>query len=309
VPGQIGSTYWLIKDQVGSTTDVLNANGQQVNHIDYTTFGQFQILDPNTGTYTLSPTPPAGTVTTHLFTGREFNAETGDYYYRAREYDSAIGRFEGEDPLDMAAGMNQFEYVGDAPVMGNDPFGLKVNFIPFEGAGAIPAASKCDVQLAKNEFKKIEDLAKEMEKKGHSELQQVLNHLKRKDVTYNIIVYPYMASHSDFTTYGDTKGNSAKTYFDPYAEASFDQNAPDYKRHALTPIIALIHELGHAYDYSGGAPIFPVQPISDLYTKNETRTSVQLENMVRGYLFGQDQLRTVYSEDATINPSSTPLKP
>jgi hypothetical protein len=118
-----------------------------------------------------------------------------------------------------------------------------------------------------------------------------------------------MASHSDFTTYGDTKGNSAKTYFDPYAEASFDQNAPDYKRHALTPIIALIHELGHAYDYSGGAPIFPVQPISDLYTKNETRTSVQLENMVRGYLFGQDQLRTVYSEDATINPSSTPLKP
>jgi RHS repeat-associated protein len=125
VPGQLGSTYWLIKDQVGSTTDVLNANGQQVNHIDYTTFGQFQILDPSTGTYTLSANPPAGTVTTHLFTGREFDQETGDYYYRARNYNSAIGRFQSEDPLGMAAGMNQYEYAQDEPNQFGDPLGMK----------------------------------------------------------------------------------------------------------------------------------------------------------------------------------------
>jgi RHS repeat-associated protein len=142
VPGQIGSTYWLLKDQVGSTTDVLNANGQQVNHIDYTTFGQFQILDPNTGTYTLSGNPPAGTVTTHLFTGREFDAETGNYYYRAREYSAGAGRFLSEDPLFWIANWsnhrskfsewlgsdtqsdNLYAYAGNAPTDFIDPLGL-----------------------------------------------------------------------------------------------------------------------------------------------------------------------------------------
>ena len=34
----------------------------------------------------------------YTYTGREYNRETGQYYYRARTYISSIGRFTGKDP-------------------------------------------------------------------------------------------------------------------------------------------------------------------------------------------------------------------
>ncbi|WP_284176677.1 RHS repeat-associated core domain-containing protein, partial [Frigidibacter sp. SD6-1] len=38
------------------------------------------------------------------FTGREYDAETGLYHYRARVYDPGVGRFLQADPLGFAAG-------------------------------------------------------------------------------------------------------------------------------------------------------------------------------------------------------------
>ncbi len=38
------------------------------------------------------------------FTDREYDAESGLYYYRARHYDPATGRFLQEDPPGFAAG-------------------------------------------------------------------------------------------------------------------------------------------------------------------------------------------------------------
>jgi len=37
-------------------------------------------------------------LTRYTYTGREYNRETGQYYYRARTYVSGIGRFTGKDP-------------------------------------------------------------------------------------------------------------------------------------------------------------------------------------------------------------------
>ncbi|MBI2265911.1 MAG: RHS repeat-associated core domain-containing protein [Armatimonadetes bacterium] len=57
------------------------------------------------------------------FTGREWDDETGLYYYRARYYDPQVGRFIGEDPI---GGFEQslYAYVGNNPVGWIDPFGL-----------------------------------------------------------------------------------------------------------------------------------------------------------------------------------------
>jgi RHS repeat-associated protein len=79
--------------------------------------------------YTVDPfgnTVQSGTSSTNSFayTGRE-NDGTGLYYYRARYYNPAIGRFVTEDPIGFASGQaNLYAYVNDDPINGYDPFGL-----------------------------------------------------------------------------------------------------------------------------------------------------------------------------------------
>ena len=58
------------------------------------------------------------------YTARESDTETGLYYYRARYYDPAPGRFLSEDPARFDAGVNFFAYVWDNPLNGTDPSGL-----------------------------------------------------------------------------------------------------------------------------------------------------------------------------------------
>jgi len=59
------------------------------------------------------------------YTGREYDAESGLYYYRARTYDPAIGQFLQPDPIGFAAGdLNIYAYVSNNPYNWNDPSGL-----------------------------------------------------------------------------------------------------------------------------------------------------------------------------------------
>ncbi len=58
-----------------------------------------------------------------LFTGRELDWDTQLYYYRARYYHPATGRFISEDPLGFAAGANFYTYANNNPVNANDPTG------------------------------------------------------------------------------------------------------------------------------------------------------------------------------------------
>ena len=62
------------------------------------------------------------------FTGREWDPETGLYYYRARYYDPKIGAFISEDLIGSADRaldeLNAYRYVGNDPVNRLDPTGL-----------------------------------------------------------------------------------------------------------------------------------------------------------------------------------------
>ena len=60
----------------------------------------------------------------YAFTGREWDPETGLYYYRARYYDSRLGRFVSEDPIGIAGGINLHAYVSSQPTALTDPSGL-----------------------------------------------------------------------------------------------------------------------------------------------------------------------------------------
>jgi RHS repeat-associated protein len=106
---------WYLTDQVGSITALVDSAGQVINQVTYDSFGNV-----------LSQTSPAAG-DRYLFTGREYDPETGLYYYRARYYSPSIGIFISQDPLSFAAGdANLTRYVGNMPTMFSDPFGLMV---------------------------------------------------------------------------------------------------------------------------------------------------------------------------------------
>jgi RHS repeat-associated protein len=58
------------------------------------------------------------------YTGREYDAETGLNYHRARYYDSDTGRWLSEDPIGVIDDANLYRYVGNYVTGATDPTGL-----------------------------------------------------------------------------------------------------------------------------------------------------------------------------------------
>jgi RHS repeat-associated protein len=106
-----GSAWYLV-DKLGTIRALANSSGVVVNHLDYDSFGNL-VLQTN---------PAAGD--RFGFTGREFEASIGLYYFRARFYDATTGRFVNEDPIRFDAGdTNVFRYVGNSVTILTDPSG------------------------------------------------------------------------------------------------------------------------------------------------------------------------------------------
>ena len=59
-----------------------------------------------------------------LYTGQQYDRETGQYYLRARYYHPEIGRFTQEDTY-RGDGLNLYAYCGNNPVMYYDPSGYQ----------------------------------------------------------------------------------------------------------------------------------------------------------------------------------------
>ena len=101
------------KDGLGSTIALTDSSGHVTTRYTYGPFGE---------------TTAAGDADANPFqyTGREWDQETGLYYYRARYYDPRWGRFISEDPIGFAGGdVNLFVYVQNNPVNEVDPLGLQ----------------------------------------------------------------------------------------------------------------------------------------------------------------------------------------
>ena len=60
------------------------------------------------------------TIIRYLYTGREYNIETGDYYYRYRMMEAWIGRFTGKDIIIY---LNLYKYVKNNPMAFKDKYG------------------------------------------------------------------------------------------------------------------------------------------------------------------------------------------
>ncbi len=89
-----GQTYYYFYDGLGSVTDLTLASGEVVESYQYDVYGQ--------------PSAPSTVGNRFLFTGREYDSETGLYHYRARGYHPGIGRFGQRDPWTHAPDDERF---------------------------------------------------------------------------------------------------------------------------------------------------------------------------------------------------------
>jgi RHS repeat-associated protein len=102
----------MLVDHQGSIRQIVDNTGSLLNQITYDSYGNI--------THQTNPS-----VTFRFgYTGREWDGETGQYYYRARYYDARVGRFLSTDPIGFTAGdANLYRYVGNSPTNATDPSG------------------------------------------------------------------------------------------------------------------------------------------------------------------------------------------
>ena len=114
VDGVIGDTtakvYYYHTDYLGSVRVITDQSGKVVFNADYFAFGTKFVSNGDFDE-------------THGFTGKEYDSDSGLYYYNARWYDPELGRFISEDPAADPNNPNLYSYCGNNGVCRVDPTG------------------------------------------------------------------------------------------------------------------------------------------------------------------------------------------
>jgi RHS repeat-associated protein len=125
-----GTTAWYLPDKLGTVRDIADGSGNELDHIVYDSFGN------------ITTETNATNGDRFKFAGMEYDSTTGQYYDRARDYNSAAGRFTSQDPTWFAAGdTDLYRYVFSDPVDAVDPSGL----MPPPSGGLFPIPPGGDV--------------------------------------------------------------------------------------------------------------------------------------------------------------------
>ncbi|HBB93878.1 MAG TPA: hypothetical protein DC054_00670, partial [Blastocatellia bacterium] len=103
--------YSVITDRLGSTRMIFDSAGSVAAAYNYQSFGSMaQSFEPSAGWMPL------------LFTGQEFDTETGLYNLNARLYDPLLGRLYQPDPVPQYP--SPYTYTGNHPNIFTDPTGM-----------------------------------------------------------------------------------------------------------------------------------------------------------------------------------------
>ncbi|TGK87909.1 hypothetical protein EHQ24_01480 [Leptospira noumeaensis] len=120
---RVSGMYFFHPDHLGSITMITDGNGNVLaggerggkSHITYKPYGEILRTD--------SYGPD---ITKFKYTGQEEDQESGLYYYKARYYDAALGRFASNDGMAMPSsiqGLNRMMYVEGNPISFRDNTG------------------------------------------------------------------------------------------------------------------------------------------------------------------------------------------
>ena len=107
--------FYYHPDHLGSSSYITNLDGEVAQHIEYVPFGEVFIEERN-NTWN----------TPYLFNAKEFDKETGLYYYGARYMDPKISMWLGVDPMaEKYPNLTGYCYTMDNPIILIDPTGME----------------------------------------------------------------------------------------------------------------------------------------------------------------------------------------
>ena len=105
--------FYYHPDHLGSSSYITNLDGEVVQHIEYVPFGEVFIEERN-NTWN----------TPYLFNAKEYDEETGMYYYGARYYEPRISLWMSTDPMQEKNFMvSSYCYSNNSPINVIDPDG------------------------------------------------------------------------------------------------------------------------------------------------------------------------------------------
>lgn len=105
--------FYFHPDHLGSSSYISNLAGNVSQHIEYMPFGEM-LVDEHINSFN----------TPFKFNGKEFDEETGNYYYSARYYDPKWSIFISVDPLAEKT-MSSYGYCYNNPIKFTDPTGME----------------------------------------------------------------------------------------------------------------------------------------------------------------------------------------
>ncbi len=114
--------YFYVKDHQQSPAVLVSASGNPIEAYEYAPYGQMTVQSGPTDTPTETIESTIGNP--YGYTGRRWDAATGLYYYRNRDYHPGLGRFLQNDPAGYIDGWNRYAYVANNPASFVDPLGL-----------------------------------------------------------------------------------------------------------------------------------------------------------------------------------------
>ena len=111
--------YYYHTNHLGSVMALTDGEGTLIERIAYDAYGEPTFMGASG-----VENAQSSVGNTILFTGREYDYESGIYYYRARSLHPRIGRFMQHDPLMYVDGMNDYTYAFNNSVFHTDIYGL-----------------------------------------------------------------------------------------------------------------------------------------------------------------------------------------
>jgi len=123
-----GQTYYYHQNALWSVEALTDGSANVVERVAYDAYGMPTITE-ETGVVLTNVWGAArsGAGNPWLFTGRQFEEESGLYFYRARYYDAGKERFLERDPKKISfrfPQINLYQYVGDNPLKYSDASGM-----------------------------------------------------------------------------------------------------------------------------------------------------------------------------------------